>query len=318
MRFKIETGRVEALALVSEQATQCATNAKAPLPHACEAERLRSPSTVFAAMCLAALIVSGCAGSDDDAEMAPTGEAEARPVAILSSDVLRFYLDTNELERGNARCFEGMCTITTEDRLLPVYPFDIEDFVPVGLGTPVDTGTSITLLDVSLTPQDLPDYPGAEERATYGYAAWGENIALNTLVFDYVRKGRPQQLLGAAALGWRSEGNPVGGTASWSGILIGADYSVIGAASPVLGNANLRMDIARALLNVDFTNIENQESGAPYADMFWRYLPVRGGAFETFNLSGRFFGENHEEVAGVFDRNQIIGAFGAAREAPEE
>ena len=31
-------------------------------------------------------------------------------------------------------------------------------------------------------------------------------------------------------------------------------------------------------------------------------------------ISGQFYGPNHEEVGGVFERNMIVGAFGAKRE----
>ena len=49
--------------------------------------------------------------------------------------------------------------------------------------------------------------------------------------------------------------------------------------------------------------------------MTWENLPVRNGRFgEGFDdptIEGRFYGPNHEEVGGIFERNQIIGAFGA-------
>ena len=43
---------------------------------------------------------------------------------------------------------------------------------------------------------------------------------------------------------------------------------------------------------------------------------MRDGGFETFEIMGRFFGPNHEEVAGAFENREdkIVGAFGASRE----
>ena len=56
------------------------------------------------------------------------------------------------------------------------------------------------------------------------------------------------------------------------------------------------------------------ESGETYDDMIWEAITLRDGVFETSKLAGRFFGPSHEEVGGVFDRNSIIGSFGATRD----
>ena len=51
--------------------------------------------------------------------------------------------------------------------------------------------------------------------------------------------------------------------------------------------------------------------------MAWTGLALTDGGFETGaagdSISGRFYGPDHEEVGGVFERNRIVGAFGAAR-----
>ena len=51
--------------------------------------------------------------------------------------------------------------------------------------------------------------------------------------------------------------------------------------------------------------------------MRWAGIPVARGAFEASGASGsiegRFYGGNHGEVGGVFERNGIVGAFGAER-----
>lgn len=55
-----------------------------------------------------------------------------------------------------------------------------------------------------------------------------------------------------------------------------------------------------------------------YAPMTWDDVPVLGGRFSdgtgSNSLEGTFYGDNHEEVGGIFERNQIIGAFGASRQ----
>ena len=84
-------------------------------------------------------------------------------------------------------------------------------------------------------------------------------------------------------------------------------------------------------VDVAFTNIVNEDSGAGIGDMIWRGLPLQGREFGTgdilFNdgvgyfpdasfgtaaqasIYGRLYGPGHEEVGGLFHRNGIAGAF---------
>ena len=52
-------------------------------------------------------------------------------------------------------------------------------------------------------------------------------------------------------------------------------------------------------------------TGERRAPMSCRNMPIRGGTFSGSGIEGRFYGPNHEEVAGVFERNRLVGAFGA-------
>ena len=92
---------------------------------------------------------------------------------------------------------------------------------------------------------------------------------------------------------------------------------------PVRGDATLTFDFADADLDVAFTNIRSirdVEVPPTYPNMTWQNLPVRngrfGGGFDDPTIEGRFYGPNHEEVGGIFQRNRIVGAFGAQREPP--
>ena len=50
--------------------------------------------------------------------------------------------------------------------------------------------------------------------------------------------------------------------------------------------------------------------------MNWEQLTPTNGMFESENgeIEGVFYGAGHTEVGGIFDKNDIVGAFGAARE----
>ncbi len=57
--------------------------------------------------------------------------------------------------------------------------------------------------------------------------------------------------------------------------------------------------------------------------MIWSVIPVTAGGFERASagaaknvIKDKFYGPNHEEVGGIFERDQVLGAFGAARQQP--
>ena len=76
-------------------------------------------------------------------------------------------------------------------------------------------------------------------------------------------------------------------------------------------------DFARPDVDIALTGIEDA-GGRARADIRWEDIPVDQGAFEarddvTGSIEGRFYGRSHGEVGGIFERDRLIGAFGAAR-----
>ena len=134
------------------------------------------------------------------------------------------------------------------------------------------------------------------------------------------------QVWNAASVGVESGSNPVSGSATWTGAMVGRQ----GNQEPgptVSGNARVTFDFAANNLDVALTGIRSA-TGDTHADLTWDNVPVRNGAFgdlsaggpdvpgqESFrSIQGAFYGPNHEEVGGVFQREQLTGAFGATRQ----
>lgn len=98
------------------------------------------------------------------------------------------------------------------------------------------------------------------------------------------------------------------GSATWIGDLVGMDANN----RVVRGNATIWLE--------DFGNPVVDVSLRPrgYAEMNWYNIPVTSGGFSeryaSFDyIKGEFYGPHSEEVGGVFERNSILGAFGASR-----
>lgn len=123
---------------------------------------------------------------------------------------------------------------------------------------------------------------------------------------------------GAYSLGNATGTTPTFGNATWTGTMVGSDTGVTAPpGNRIIGNANLTFDLSRSDIDVAFTFLRDIDSGRPYGNITWRNVPVTSGSFSTGfvgnSIDGRFYGPNHEEVGGVFERNQIAGAFGAKR-----
>lgn len=101
---------------------------------------------------------------------------------------------------------------------------------------------------------------------------------------------------------------PLQGSATWSGDMVGLD-------------SNNRLVRGGAALTVaDFTNPRVNVLLTPQSRqaMAWNGLPVLNGGFSqklstSDYIKGEFYGRQAEEAGGVFERNGIIGAFGATR-----
>ena len=120
------------------------------------------------------------------------------------------------------------------------------------------------------------------------------------------------------ALGDAPGTNPGTGTLSWDGVMVGrnSDIDSASVSNVVQGDARVSAALSPAggmSVDIAFSNIKDLNSGTSIADMSWTDLSVIGGSFGSGTIEGSFYGPAHEEVAGVFERNDVLGAFGARR-----
>ena len=132
-----------------------------------------------------------------------------------------------------------------------------------------------------------------------------------------------------------------GDTATWSGVMSGVEVSPsTGSGAFVHGDSAVTVSGLAAgvevSVDVAFTSIMNEDTGAGIGDMVWRGLPLQGREFgtdgvlfddgagyfrdESFgaaaqgSIYGRLYGARHEEVGGLFHRDGIAGAFAGKRD----
>ena len=114
--------------------------------------------------------------------------------------------------------------------------------------------------------------------------------------------------------GTQSGRSPESGSAVWLGGVRAYQRSLQETISywQVHGDARLEVDFTAATVDVDFTNLSNEQAG-----MSWSGLTLDNGVFGygTTSIEGSFYGANHHGAAGKFARDELTGVFGAIRTA---
>ena len=157
----------------------------------------------------------------------------------------------------------------------------------------------------------------------YSYGGWMEyNVfAVRELA------ATTEALQGAGYHGWSSgigsNTAPAasGGSAIWSGVMVGMDHEGDGQGNVIQGDAGVTVDFDSLEADVAFTNVHDLTAGTSREGNTWNDVPITGqGTFEGTNehgrgsMEGRFYGPGHEEAGGVFGYDDITGAFGAKRD----
>ena len=267
--------------------------------------------------------------------------------SLLVSDLV--FTPAGETERihGATSCGRTKCRTTVEGRSFLVYGLNADDdpdFEGFSRDPAIEGGGFQQHRGVSLgafrertyqrEEYELRGMPVKIEIDTdiLSYEGWMQyskfGVQINSITNGFVQVGQDyyrdftgQRYAVGTSVGQLSETNPVEGNATWEGVMVGGRISETAAiGKPVRGDATLTFDFAGADLDVALTNIRTLpivQVPETYPDMTWENLAVRdgrfGGGFDDPTIEGRFYGPNHEEVGGIFQRNRIVGAFGAQR-----
>ncbi len=253
--------------------------------------------------------------------------AEVLPIArssdtLLMTDVFLTHPSLPQGSRIQTVCGGGLCQAFYDGyRLVGLSLLDFQ------LSNPADDHRFHT----SIGGVNIVDVRGRDEEAgivtdfkTLGgwldYSAFAVDVnSVVSSVSDGVDL-RGTDFAVAYSLGDATGTTPAFGNATWTGTMVGGDASLTAyRGNRIIGDATLRFDLSQSDIDVTFTNIRDIDAGRVrvHGHITWQNIPVTSGSFSTGfignSIDGRFYGRNHEEVGGVFERNQIAGAFGAKR-----
>ncbi len=167
----------------------------------------------------------------------------------------------------------------------------------------------------------------ATNPASYSYHIYGGWMEQSTFMsISYLLRGEDNpgagnQYIYGAVMGISNGQNPdvsLDGT-TWQGFVVGRDQTILdNPGVAVAGEAYVTLNSVDSGLEADvwFTRLHNVEERLD--DMRWSGLALQEGGFgrrdaENDWIAGQFFGDGHEEVAGVFERAGVNGAFGGRK-----
>ena len=232
--------------------------------------------------------------------------------SLLMSDFLIFHGD-GSLGRSQTVCAEDSCT-EGDTRFLPTdagsTAFETamgdeitEEHQAVG----VHRGVSLGQRYAETTTDSYRSYGGWLSHSLFGV----QGLSLE----DYGLGGIVSYSTGVA-----SGSNPASGGGTWTGVMVGADVSGTATnGNNIQGDAEITIaDFADPKVDVEFTGIYDLDARESRVSMTWSTIPLSEGNFrdgaDGDSIEGRFYGTGHEEVGGIFERDQVVGAFGAGRE----
>ena len=155
-----------------------------------------------------------------------------------------------------------------------------------------------------------------------GYGAWMEHSAF--LVTSGLVEGGDfdnSTIVSSMSLG-DSPSTVPGIAATWNGLVAGVDVSSADTAGNLVqGQARIVLEFLRGapVVDVAFTELYDLETEESRERLSWGNVAVTADGFsDGRSIDGRFYGPNHEEAGGVFERDDLLGAFGATKEEPSE
>ena len=242
--------------------------------------------------------------------------------SVIISDVLA-YQGIDGVIRVPTACTGLSCTVTLPDG--STEQINLYDPEP-------DTGTTEYQLimeheGVSIGQYRYRDGKGtADQFELLSYGGWLEYSAFEVAVGSLPSIARPEISLAlSASYGSASGSDPSSPTGSmeahWDGVMVGVEMDSTHRGNVLHGEAKARVDFTISTFDMRFENVVDLNDPSRNYDlnrMGWDWVvPLNNGTFSTesfrLRLEGQFYGPNHEEVGGTFERFGVIGAFGATR-----
>ena len=147
------------------------------------------------------------------------------------------------------------------------------------------------------------------------YGGWITDSAFGVELLDVTEGAITINRFASFSFGNASGSNPTADLVQYVGAMTGVDTRTD---ELIQGDAiaSFKIKNPNILDSVIFQSIANLNGGSVVNFMDFRDIPLANdGTFESSNgdIKGTFYGTDHEGIGGIFDKDNILGAFGAIR-----
>ncbi|MBC6404401.1 MAG: hypothetical protein GDA41_01475 [Rhodospirillales bacterium] len=190
----------------------------------------------------------------------------------------------------------------------------------------LESGAVLTKNGITLVRRSPGEDSGDRPLTHSLYGAWMDNAGFVVAVDgDFIVADgddtRPIPGWVAASSGVAATSHPTA-NATWEGLMVGAIRRGDNRNQILQGDAELILDVSASTVDATFSEIYNLDKNAahPGGSIEFTDVPLANTAGFRYDeddgsLTGQFMGDGGDEVAGVFDRGDVIGAFGAKKAA---
>ena len=150
------------------------------------------------------------------------------------------------------------------------------------------------------------------------YGGWLDNSVFGHRRIEVTEGSNTAVYFASYSFGKASGSNPRARSsetsAMWTGVVVGVERNDQNA---IQGTTTINIgDLSNPNVNVSISF--RDLVGAGNGDINWRNVSLTNGTFSNTNgfehIEGSFYGDNHEEVGGIFRTTDLYGAFGATRQ----
>ena len=253
-------------------------------------------------------------------------ERRAREIISRSDglEVSNFYIETTDPVlpefRLDATCNDRMCTYT-EPTTQTSFTVDIGEFTALFAASLFDSDADARAI---LTKNDitLVDTTGKVDDVDYqAYGAWMNHGGFAVLTdFRLTVDDTQLTMRYAGAEGDLSDSRP-DANATWRGVMVGTPTRGQYRDNTLQGDAELVFTAADNVIDATFSNIKDLDRKTAHRveRVEFTDVPVANdGTYANVDdgnlIRGGFGGPNHEETAGIFESQGIVGAYGAKKQ----
>ncbi len=279
-----------------------------------------------AAMLMAACLALSACASDETT----TSEAPETPLDIAKADYERITAASDFQRMSDILVYPAGEAAPVRTRMTCQADECVTDAAALFLTSDLSLeGVEVTILSDAGGVRKVQELISDEIGDTHVLGGWMSHSLFASQADLYAAEGSVRQ--GMVRVLNYSQGDTAAGTptvpmsgARWSGFVVGRDIAAWGApaqradlSAVVEGAADISVHVVEGelLADVSFTGLAS--TYGEYDDMAWSGLMVTADGFsqgaDDDRISGQFYGPEHQEVAGIFERSHIAGAFGGLR-----